>query len=264
MDFTLEVQGYKTMAGMFDPPPVFIPPVIKNRVGIIKSLPDHFADPRDSEVNVTALQDNFPYPKSVLKGDKITVYPSIMRHMKKIQSAEAYDWTVRPFMLWINRNYIGDSLGGGDDPDPLPRCECINAYGNFVEIIGEVNGFYLLKALSNQTNFDQFDTSYNWFNYPTQWVKQSARNKKIPPDIFNVGDGFDAYFPMIKEEPNLWIYSGDVELLPPSPDGGYILQGMSVYTAGMQPLRLARKPGELLYPTAGWSIQTRGVIPARI
>ena len=94
-------------------------------------------------------------------------------------------------------------------------------------------------------------------------MKESARNKKTPPDIFNVGSGYDAYFPLLKETPKLYILKSNIEVLPPSPDGGYVLQGMSVYTAGMQPLRLARTPGELIYPTS-WRINTAGVIPAKV
>ena len=85
----------------------------------------------------------------------------------------------------------------------------------------------------------------------------------MPPDIFNVGSGYDAYFPLLQAKAGLWIFKKDVEVLPPSPDGGYILQGMSVYTAGMQPLRLARKPGELIYPRNDWKMRTAGVIPAK-
>jgi len=243
-------------------PAAITPPVIRNRVAIISHLPDHFADPLNIEVNSTPLHDTV-HPT---KGDTITAFPSIMRHMAKIQSAAAFGWTVRPFMLWTNRRYDGDPLGskfGEDGVDRFPKAECISGYGNFVEIIGEVGEYYQINATSNQDDWDLFDESFNWFNYPHLWVKQSARNKAIPPKIFNVGAGYDAYFPLLQAKAGLWILKKDVELLPPSPDGGYVLQGMSVYTAGMQPLRLARTPGELIYPTS-WRINTAGVIPAKV
>lgn len=235
--------------------------VIRNRVGIVSSLPDYFADPLGIEVNATTLHDTV-HPS---KGDTIKVSPSVLRHMQKIQSAGAYNWTVRPFMLWINRRWIGDPLGsklGDPNVDSLPKAECITGYGNFVEIIGEVKDYYQIRASLASDDFDRFNPDFNWFNYPHLWVKESARNKKTPPDIFNVGSGYDAYFPLLQAKEGLWIFKRDVEVLPPSPDGGYILQGMSVYTAGMQPLRLARKPGENIFPT-DWKISTRGVVPAK-
>ena len=235
--------------------------VIRNRVGIVTHLPDHFADPLSIEVNSTPLHDTV-HPT---KGDTVKVSPSIFRHMQKIQTAAAYGWTIRPFMLWINRRYIGDPLGsklGEPNVDSVPKAECITAYGNFVEIIGEVGDYYQIRSSLASDDFDRFNPDFNWQNYPHLWVKQSARNKAIPPKIYNVGAGYDAFFPLLQAKAGLWIFKKDVELLPPSPDGGYVLQGMSVYTAGMQPLRLARTPGELIYPTS-WRINTAGVIPAK-
>ena len=249
-----------------EPPAPPVKNVITNRVAIVNRLPDQFIDPLPIEVNYCKLHDTL-HPT---KGDSITVYPSTLRHMAKIQSAGAYGWTVRPFMLWTNRRYDGDPLGSklgevynGTDVDKYLRAECITGYGNFVEILDEIGEFYEIRATPTDIDWDQFDESFNWFNYPCLWVKESARNKKIPPDIFNVGNGYDAYFPLLKASPKLYILKSSVEVLPPSPDGGYILQGMSVYTAGMQPLRLARKPGELIYPRDDWKMQTAGVIPAK-
>lgn len=262
MNFSLYIDGYSKMMGDFDPSPPFIPPVITNRVGIISSLPDYFADPLDLEVNVVSLHDAV-HPS---KGSTIKVFPSVLRHMQKIQSYDAYKWTVRPFMLWINRRWIGDPLGStAETPevDPLPKAECVSGYGNFVEIIGEDGEYWQIRATVHTRDNFNFGDNFNWFNYPHLWCKQSARDKKTPPDIYNVGSGYDAYFPLLQAKAGIWILKKDVELLPPSPDGGYILQGMSVYTAGMQPLRLARTPGELIYPTS-WKINTAGVIPAKV
>jgi hypothetical protein len=242
-----------------------IPLVIRNRVAIISSLPTYFGDPLRTEVNVVTLHDTV----HVSKGSTITVYPSVFRHMKKIQSAVAFSWTVRPWMQWINRRYVGDDFGppwindDGSPIDKLPKAECVHSWGNFVEIIGEVGEFYQIRATPTNKNFDEFDETFNWFNYPHLWSKQSARDKSTPPKITNVGSGYDAYFPILQAKAGLWILKTDVELLPPSPDGGYVLQGMSVYTAGMQPLRLARKPGELVYPRGDWKMQTAGVIPPK-
>lgn len=245
-----------------EPPPPVAAHVITNRVGIVTHYPDHFADPRKMEVNTTPLHDTV-HPT---KGDTITAFPSIMRQMARVQSEAAYGWTVRPFMLWVNRRYDGDPLGskyGEAGVDLYPKAECVTGWGNFVEIIAEVGEFYQIRATSNRADWDKFDASFNWFNYPHLWVKQSARDKAVPPNMYNVGAGHDAYFPLLQAKAGLWIFKKDVEVLPPSPDGGYILQGMSVYTAGMQPLRLARKPGELIYPRNDWKMQTAGVIPAK-
>lgn len=239
------------------------PLVIRNKVGIISSLPDYFADPLRLEVNAVSLHDAV-HPA---KGSTIKVSPSVLRHMQRIQSADAYKWTVTPFMLWINRRWIGDPLGsklGDPNVDSFPKAECISGYGNFIEIVGEIKEYYQIRATLATDDFDRFNPDFNWFNYPTRWVKQSARNKKTPPDIFNVGSGYDAFFPLLQAKAGLWILKKDVEVLPSSPDGGYVLKGMSVFTAGMIPLRLARQPGELIYPRNDWKMQTRGVIPERI
>ena len=132
----------------------------------------------------------------------------------------------------------------------LPKAECISGYGNFVEIIGERNGFYRIRATMNTADFSQFDGSFNWENYPTLWVKQSSRDRFNPPNIYNVGAGLNAYFPLLQAKQNLWIHSSHVEMFPDSPEpGGFILKGMSVYTASMKLLRIATKAG-VTYPTA--------------
>ena len=239
--------------------------VIRNRVAIVNKLPEQFIDPLPIEVNYCKLHDTL-HPT---KGDTITVYWDTLRHMQKIQSADAYKWTVRPWMLWTNMRYVGDPFGEpwvNDDGSPVNKyltAECITGYGNFVEILDEIGQYYEIRATPTNADWDKFDETFNWFNYPCLWVKESARNKKTPPDIFNVGSGYDAYFPLLKETPKLYILKSNIEVLPSSPDGGYVLQGMSVYTAGMQPLRLARTPGELIYPTS-WRINTAGVIPAKV
>lgn len=239
------------------------PPVIQNRVAIVSHIPQFYEALR-LEVNNTPLHDTV-HPS---KGHTITVYPATLRHMQKIQEPLAYKWTVVPNNLWTNMRWYGDPFGApwvnkdGSAVNKYLTAECITGWGNFVEIVGEVGQFYEIRATRTDADWDNFDVSFNWFNYPCLWVKQSARNRKIPPDMFNVGVGYDAYFPLIKATPKLYILKSNVEVLPPSPDGGYVLQGMSVYTAGMQPLRLARKPGELIYPTA-WKIKTAGVIPAK-
>jgi hypothetical protein len=243
------------------------PQPISNQLGIISWLPPYFDAPlKTLEVNAVGLQDS-DYPTNLQKGDKVTINKSIFAHMQKIQSIDAYNWTVRPYMLWINRRYVDDCFGApwvNDDGSPidiLPRAECISGFGNFVEILDTVNGYHLIKAIPNTTDFSKYDETFNWFNHPELWVKQSARNKA--GGIYNVGTGYDAYFPLLKAKEHLWIHSSFCELFPPSPEtGGFILQGCSVYTATMQPLRLARKPGELIEPT-GWHLNTRGVVPAK-
>ena len=265
MNFRLAIDGQKPIEGVFNAAQPFTPPIITHRVAIVSNLPDQFADPLAIEVNSTKLHDAL-HPT---KGDTITVFPSTLSHMRRIQSESAYKWTVRPWMLWTNMRYVGDPFGEpwtNKDGSPVNKyltAECITGYGNFVEILDEIGEYYEIRATPTNADWDKFDETFNWFNYPCLWVKQSARNKKTPPDIFNVGNGYDAFFPVLKETPKLYILKSNVELLPPSPDGGYVLQGMSVYTAGMQPLRLARKPGELIYPTS-WRINTAGVIPAAV
>ncbi len=230
-------------------------PVIRNRLAIVSYLSDYMADPNPIEVNAIAFQDA-DVPKNKTKGHTIPVLQNWRTYLPKIQSAQAYHLVTTPNHCWINR----------DDW----MCECIGAgYGNFVEILQSVrtNGglFHEIHASAYNMNLSQTNPkTFKWETHPHLFGKETARRED--GTIINPGAGVDCYFPIIKRTRHLWIHDDFVELFPPLPAGasGYCLQGASVYAAMAdydRPLRLARKPGELIHPYPGWKLQTGSVIP---
>lgn len=271
MNYTLTVEGRKPITGTLDAPvvPSVGPLLITNKLAIVSRLETLFLDPRPIEVNAIAFQDA-DIPVSPTKGHTIPVMQGWRDYLRKIQSPEAYRWVFAPYMLWINRTYVGDSLE--DEPkDAVPMAECIGAgYGNYVEILRTVTSkgkvYHEIKASHYGMGTSQLDPAkFNWRTHPTMFGKCTAR-RKSDGSILNVGDGLDAYFPIIKRSPYLWICGDDVELLPPLPAGmtHYALEGASVYGwTGSEyiPLRIAERPGQLEHPHPGWRLNTPSVIP---
>ena len=228
--------------------------VVTNQLAILKNLSDYMSDQNPIEVNAVAWQDVNP-PTRPNKGDTIPVTTGWQNYLKKIQTASAYKWLITPYTLWINRTDF--------------RCECIGAgYGNFIEIIGQSldGNYYQIRSSKYDADLVNYDPAvFNWYNFPQLFGKCTARRKDNT--ILNVGAGLDVYMPIIKKTPTLWVAAADVELFPKYPIGvsGYVLYGASVYGftgAGdmLLPLRIARKPGELIHPTE-WHLQTGSVIP---
>ena len=242
-------------------------PLIYNRLAIVSKLESLFLDPRPIEVNAIAYQDA-DIPVSPTKGHTIPVLPAMQEYLKKIQSPQAYKWVFAPWMLWINRSYVGDGTDA-TDKDAVPMAECIGAgYGNFIEIIGEVTTragkFYEIRCFNHDDPM-RYSPLLTWYNRPTLFGKCTAR-RRADGSILNVGDGLDCYFPNIKRTNHLWISAADVELFPPPPYGvlNYAVQGASVYGwTGWEyiPLRIAERPGQLEHPT-DWKLQTGSVVPA--
>ncbi len=257
MNYRLSVQGMKPISGMLDAPtapaPVDSALVVRNQLAIVSKLETYMADPRPIEVNAVAWQDA-DLPTRPNKGHTIPVTNQWRRYLPKIQTAQAYNWLVEPYTLWINRT---DWM-----------CECIGSgYGNFVEIIGKSpdGQYYEIRASAYNANLDTTDPAvFNWFKFPQLFGKCTARRKD--GSILNVGAGLDVYMPIIKQTETLWVYAAEVELFPAYPTGvdGYVLQGASIYghtkSDQLIPLRLARKAGELIEPT-DWHLKTGSVIP---
>ena len=257
MNYTLSVQGMRPISGSLNAPtvPVDSALVVRNQLAIVSKLETYMADPRPIEVNAVAWQDA-DIPTRPNKGHTIPVTNGWRRYLQKIQTAQAYKWLVEPYTLWINRT---DWM-----------CECIGAgYGNFVEILGKsLDGqYYEIRASAHNANLDTTDPAvFNWKNFPQLFGKCTARRKD--GTILNVGARFDVYMPIIKQTPKLWVYAAEVELFPAYPAGvtGYVLDGASIYgytgaNGPLLPLRLARKPGELVEPYTGWHLKTGSVIP---
>lgn len=242
-------------------------PLIYNRLAIVSKLESLFLDPRPIEVNAVAYQDA-DIPLSVTKGHTIPVLPAMQEYLKKIQSPQAYKWVFAPWMLWINRAYVGDGTDA-TDKDVVPMAECIGAgYGNFIEIIGEVTTragkFYEIRCFNHDDPM-RYSPLLTWYNRPTLFGKCTAR-RRADGSILNVGDGLDAYFPNIKRTNHLWICAADVELFPPLPAGilNYAVQGASVWGWDgtiYHPLRIAERPGQLEHPSATWRLSTGSVVP---
>ena len=211
------------------------------------------------EVNAEMVFD-YPtedFPVNVGKGHTIPVGQNWRSYLPKIQSLAAYNMVVTPNHLWINRD------------DWMAECICAG-YGNLIEIrqtvINKAGKFHELKCLSYDFDTTRINlTLFNWQTHPTLFGKETARKGTR---IMNPGAGLDAYFPNIKRSPKAWVRAEHVELLPPLPDGfiNYAVYGASIYAYdGLTyvPLRLARKPGELLHPYPGWKLNTPSVIPPK-
>jgi hypothetical protein len=237
------------------PPTPPQPPQAKNaQYAICSRIPDYFADPRPIEVNACSFND-WDNP-SILKGDTIFVTPEVRTHLLKIQTEAAFNLVTQQGHLWCNRGEW--------------KAELITGYGNILELTGEKvtntkGTFYGVVGFPYTADITKYDSSFNWFNNPTIFSKETAR-RRIDLSIINSGDGKNAYWILLKKKPHMWIYSDYIELFPPlPPEGtGYILKGASVFmqTAdGIRPLRLARTPGELIHPDPRWQLNTGSVIP---
>ena len=232
------------------------PTIVDNDLGIFSHLEPTQTYP--VEVNAEAVYDytdNFPV--NVSKGHTIPVGQNWRSYLPKIQSAASYNMVVTPNHLWINRD------------DWMAECICAG-YGNLVEIkqtvINKAGKFHELNFLSYDFDTTRINpTLFNWKTHPMLFGKETARKGE---KVMNPGAGLDAYFPNIQRSQKAWVRAEHVELFPALPDGfmSYAVYGASIYAYdGLTyiPLRLARKPGELIHPYPGWTLNTPSVIPPK-
>lgn len=245
-------------------------PVVPYTIGIIKQDLEELADTGMS-ITVQARKMN-DSPKIGSKGDVMVVSDAWYLYMQKLMTNPAWIWWgVAPSMLMINRL----SKWSDDDSTEMPKFECIALPNNFVAADAFVNGFAHIVARESRT-FPALSLNPavdNWFHRPWQFWKCTAHSDE--GKVFLVGNQLHVYSPVIREERDLYIQSNFVEWFPKLPMDvtyqgkqhtitGYCLQGASVYGHAEEmdiPLRLARKPGELLHPCPEWRISEVPVPP---
>ena len=246
-------------------------PVVPHTIGIIRQ------DLRDSEIGADTgtsitvqarkLNDT---PKIAPKGDVIVVSDAWYLYMKKLMTQKAWEWWgVWPRMLMINR----ESKWYDETSTEMPKFECIVLPNNFIAADSFVNGFARIVARDSK-NFPALSLdpkADNWFYRPWEFHKATAHDDA--GNIWLVGQSFHVYTPVIREEPEIFIQADFVEWFPSLPmtvtyQGrshvitGYCLQGASVYGHAENediPLRLVRKPGELLHPCPEWKLNEKPV-----
>lgn len=241
-------------------------PVIPYKLGIIKQRFGLKLE-RSFDVQAGPMMD---HPKGVTKGHTIIVPWSWFEYMRKLMTAQAWWWWKRPDMLMVNRRHKYDEM----DPPELDECrfENISLPCNFIAIDQVTNTHGRVVGRSNNFDTRNLDPNKNnWFYEPYLFWKASMQNKEGV--IRNVGRGLDVYTPVIRQQPEQWIFLNNVEFFPKLPfdveyEGkietvtGYCLLGASVlgHTETRDiPLRLCTKPGELIHPT-DWKLNTKPVV----
>ena len=185
-----------------------------------------------------------------------------------------------PFMLWVNRPYLGDPFGSTYDEgaDTYPMAECITSSGNIMRVLGETPTHYEVEAWPVDQDISRYDPAqFNWHNYPWIFFKATARTRDGV--IQNVGSGLDVYHINVRKPTNRhYIHKSRLSLFTRPPFTvsyqsqlhtviDYLFIGASVYgiTDADQrvPLLIADKPGQRDYPTA-WRGPGQTVIPPAI
>ena len=250
------------------------PSVLPYKIGIVKQrFPPEVEFFRLFDVQYTPLQDS---PKGRTKGHTVRVPPGWFDYMRKLLLSRAYNWWRRPGMLNFNKHYKNDGTESPGNDQPV--CENITMPCNFIAFdkMTETHG----RVVSRNHKFDTRlldPKKNNWYFEPHLFWKASAHN--LQGKVINVGSGFDVYHPAIKQLPEQWlILKPYVELFPSLPlqvtlagrkliVTGYILRGASVIgrtEKGDIYLLQARVPGERIFPTPEFWLETTSVIPPAI
>lgn len=203
------------------------------------------------------------------KGNPIRIYSKIWEHIRAINDDWGYEYARSVGRMWINTPY-----GAGE----TPKAECITCGGNFAKIQRYVSGYYKIAAYDYQTT--SIPDSQNWFLFP--WLHFKATAIDNFGNVFNVGNGHDVYFPILRVTER-WMHYKNVQVFPRIPFGGLVLTRKSdgakrrfldyrVRGASVQGLAAAGNwayllkstvPGEREFPFVEWSLPM-GVIPPRL
>lgn len=211
------------------------------------------------------------------KGSTIGLSLTLFNYLDNFHTKAASNWMRTPYMLWINRPYVGDPLGSTlkEGADPTPRAECITASGNILRVIGETPTHYEVWAWPTSENINRYNPAhFNWKNYPWIFFKATARTRQ--GTIQNVGAGLDVYHMNVRKPMNRhYIHKSRVSLFTQPPftvtyEGrrhtvtDYQFIGASVYGITDEdkrvPLLLAERPGQADYKTE-WRGPGQTVIP---
>jgi hypothetical protein len=174
-----------------------------SRWGRVNVSPDPFIDNRTLEVAYIPIADA---PISTdNKGSTIKIEPSMFDYLDKANNhtAAASKWMRTPWMLWINRPYVGDPLGStlASGADPQPVTECITASGNILRVLSETESHYEIYAFPMSESLSKYDPLvFNFKNFPWIFFKATARTRQGV--LQKVGLGLDVYHMNIRKAGN--------------------------------------------------------------
>lgn len=192
-----------------------------SRWGRVNVSTDPFLLP-DSAANEVAFVPVADMPISTdNKGSTIKIETSMFDYLDKAHNhtASASNWMRTPFMLWINRPYVGDPLGStlASGADPQPVTECITASGNILRVLSETESHYEIYAFPMSESLSKYDPAkFNFKNYPWVFFKATARTRTGV--LQKVGAGLDVFHMHIRKPANRhYIHKSRLSLftLPP-------------------------------------------------
>jgi hypothetical protein len=249
-DGTLYIERPKARWGRIRFPdwPIILPPEASNEV-LYQSMAD------------SPQQDN------TVKGASMRINPAWLHYLDHFHTPAASNWLWTPWMLWINRPFVGDRRGSQlPNADPAPVIECISGGYNIVQVIGETDFHYETFALSTDENPNRYDPAvFNFRHYP--WIFWKAQARTRLGELQNVGSGLDVFHIHFRKPADRhYIHKSRLDLFPEPPFS--VFDGESFHMIidyqfdhSRIPLLIAT-PKEIRYPTT-WKEDGRPVIPPK-
>jgi hypothetical protein len=193
-----------------------------SRWGRVNVSTDQFLLP-DSAMNEVAYVPVADAPITTdNKGSTIRINLAMFDYLDKAHghSKAASNWMRTPYMLWINRPFVGDTLGStlADGADPVPVTECITCSGNIMRVIGETATHYEVEAYPYTSDFVNkcVPNVFNFRNYP--WIFWKAQARTREGVLMRVGAGLDVYHMHIRKPTNRhYIHKSRLSLFTTTP-----------------------------------------------
>ena len=284
MNFTLNMQGYKTLSGAFDaPPPVDVPvnPADRFAVANWTSLSNWWLDPAYSNwTNMPMTNKQCDSGNTNSRGRNMPVSEALWQFIAKINNADGLRFCESVGRMIINRPYMRngvyhdvDAGPPQNDPanaDPQAMAEPVIYPANVYKIIGETATHYRIEAFYHGTDFSKLDPKiYNWENMPWLFPKACAENRQGV--VQNVMNGIDAFWITLCNG-EAWIPKNELAL-PPDPTQyvingqrgiGYRVRGANWYMGladGSQVLVRQATKSAGVKEFYNWRLSVRSVVP---
>jgi hypothetical protein len=236
------------------------------RWGRVNISTDPFLVDPEAKVEVCYIAVADSDIKTDNKGSTMPITTAWLKFLDNFHTPQASNWLWTPFMLWINKRFIGDTLGStlADGASLVPMPECITGSCNILRVTGETPTHYIVWALPTDTDISKLDPKRtNWKNFP--WVFWKAQARTRTNQIQNVGAGLDVWQMNIRKPKNThYIHKSRFTLFQKPPFTvtynyksyniiGYQFIGASVYGISDNhdriPLLICEKPGVIIHPT---------------
>jgi hypothetical protein len=211
------------------------------------------------------------------KGSTIPFPLRMFDYWDNFHTKQASNWARTPWMLLVNRPYVGDPFGStlAEGADPTPRAECITCSCNILRVLDDTPTHYEIEAWPLSEDIRRYDPAvFNWRNFP--WIFWKATARTWQGQIQNVGAGLDVYHMNFRKPQNKhYIHKSRLSLftIPPftvTHDDrqhtitDYQFIGASIWGITDQdkrvPLLIAERPGQADYPTE-WRGPGQTVVP---